>query len=357
MYIKKLFDKDYTIIKKLLKSNNSKLPSIESWKSFKDLTLKNKSFVRDGLFKDKKLIGYHSYIIKFIVFKKKKYKVLISSNLNVSKQNRNGSFILINDFFRKNCDIFLTTTANKNSSKIWQFFKGVGVNDISTKYTIYQITDYSKWIENFLIKKKITFIPKFLINFFGVYFKFYYKPKIKNNSIDYKLNFKMINKNSLLLEKFNKDFETKCKFPVEQRSNFFLMKYINSLELNKKKVFIIQVLDKKKMIGYFTLVKEKYENIDRIFLGELRILGKYEKYINEILKYAKKIGELNRCTYMFYKHLSPSLIRKIDMRNFFIFKQNFNPYILKLNTKKSYILRKYVKKKWKTSYFDGDCLL
>ncbi len=356
MIIKKLNFNHYKTIKKFLKNNNSRLPRNRSWISFNNITNKNSSFYMDGLFKNNKIVGYHSVIEKIILFKKKKYKIFVSSNWNVSKKYRRGSFFLINNYFRQKSDLFLTTTANQKASKIWMSLGGIAVNSQSSKIALYQVLNYFKLIKNYFQNKGINFIPNFLIHFIVILINIFFVKK-NTHHLTSNLNFKKINKNSLNLENFNKIFEANCSYPLEQRSKFILNRYISSLELNNKKVFVYQIVHQNIMVGYFVLVKEKYRGINRIFFGEVRIFKKYEKKINEILSFANLIAKKNNCTYIYYRNLRPNILKKIDFKNFSISKYDFNPYIIKIGSKKAEKLRKYLQNNWGTSYLDGDCLL
>ena len=74
MLIKKLNFTHYKLINKFLRTNNSSLPRYESWKFFDNISQKNSSLILDGMFKNNKLVGYHSIITKYLFFKKKNTK-------------------------------------------------------------------------------------------------------------------------------------------------------------------------------------------------------------------------------------------------------------------------------------------
>ena len=357
MLIKKLNFTHYKLINKFLKANNSSLPNSESWKFFNNISKKNLSLFLDGLFINNKLVGYHSTIVKYLVFKKRKYKVLVSSNLNVSKKYRKSSIFLINKYFKQKSDIYITTTSNEKSSTIWKLFGSSDVNSISCKIALYQITNYFNYISGYLIKKKIKFIPKFLIKFLAYFLDLFFdrKKSIKNKD---NIKFKIIDKYSKNLENYNKIFEFNCNYPIEKRSNFALSRYIKILELNKKKVYIYQILNNNnKMIGYLVLIIENYNGSKRIFLGELKIDKKYQKDINQILLFSNRVAIDNGCTYIYYRNIKPSILKAINTKNFFISKYDFNPYKIKIGSKRASVLKKYLKNDWGTSYLDGDCLL
>ena len=354
MLIKSLNIKDHKLIQTFLKKNNSSLPNYDSWVTFNNLSKKNSSFFIDGLFNKNKLVGYHSAILKYIFFKKKKYKVLVSSNWNVSKLHRKASIILINNFFKKKSDLHITTTANEKAARLWSLFGATEVNPASCKIVLFQITNYFIFLSNFFKKKKI-YIPKFIIKILSFFLCFFFdkEKKLSQRTISFKKN----DYNYNYLEKYNKKFELNCNYPIEQRSNFVLSRYINTLELNKKKVFVYQILKNKEIIGYIVLVIEKYNGLKRMFLGDFKIDKKFEKQIDQILYFAKNEARKNNCTYIYFRFIKPKILKILDKKSFFVSKFGFNPYNIKLSSKRSKILKKYLNNNWETSYFDGDCLL
>ena len=286
MLIKKLNFKDYKIIKKLIKKNYSKLPTLDSLKLLDKISKKKSCFNFYGLYFKSKLVGYHSIIEKNIIYKRKKFKILISSNWNVSRKFRNYSLFLLNKYFNTKCDFHCTTTANENVSRIWKSLGALEINNLSNRVTIFKITNYQKIINYFLKKRKITIFPCFLIFLFSKIIELIFYKKnllIEDNFFQYK-KIKLYSRD---LEKFNKIYEKKSPYPLEQRSNFILPKYIEVLKTNKKEFFIYKILLKNKMIGYIVLVGENYNGLKRMFLGELKILNNYKSLVIHVVSFAK----------------------------------------------------------------------
>ena len=99
MIIKKLNFSFYKEIKKLINRNGFDIPNYFFWvKLWKNNV--NKS-IGDGLFFKRRLVGYHSFFEKSLVYKKKTYKILVSSNWNVDAKFRKYSIFLIDKFFKK----------------------------------------------------------------------------------------------------------------------------------------------------------------------------------------------------------------------------------------------------------------
>ena len=356
MLIKTLNFKHYKKIKKLLKNNYSQIPTFKSWKLLSSFSKNNSGLLLDGLFYNNELVGYHSVISKNIILKKKKFKVLISSNWNVSKKFRSNSMSLINKYFKLKADFYLTTTANRKTAQFWRTYGASEINNISCKSTLFRITNYSNLLKHFFEKKKINFIPKLFINLIALFLKviFFYKETAFNKRI---ISFKKIKKNSVKLEIFNKEFESSVNYPLEQRSGYMLCKHIDILEKNKKKSYTYQILKNQIMIGYIVLIGEHYQGYKRLFLGDFKIVNKYNFCIKDVFSFATTIAKQNNYSFIYFKNLHPNILRYINKRNFFITYNDFNPYLIKIGSKKAKKLKFYFKNSWGTSYLDGDCLI
>ena len=356
MLIKTLNFNHYKKIKKLLKNNYSQIPTFKSWKLLSGFSKNNSSLLLDGLFYNNELVGYHSVISKNIIFKRKKFKVLISSNWNVSKKFRSNSMSLINKYFKLKADFYLTTTANRKTAKFWRTYGALEVNNISCKSTLFKITNYGNLLRHFFKKKKINFIPKLFINIIALFLKviFFYKEIVFNKKI---ISFKKIKKNSAELETFNKKFESSVNYPLEQRSSYMLCKHIDILEKNKKKSYTYQILKNEIMIGYIVLIGERHQGYKRLFLGDFKIVNKYNFCIKDVFSFATTIAKQNNYSFIYFKNLHPNILRYINKRNFFITYNDFNPYLIKIGSKKAKKLKFFFKNSWGTSYLDGDCLI
>lgn len=356
MVIKKINLKDYKKIQNFIEKNNSNLPSLKSLKLLDKISKKKSCYNIDGLYFKDKLVGYHSAIEKVIIFKKKKFKILISSNWNVSEKFRNYSIPLINKYFKTNSDFYCTTTANEKGARIWKFLGCIEINNFSNRFTFFKVTNYLKLLNYYLKKKNIKIIPNSFILMASKIFEFIFFKKnslIKNNIFTYK----KITKKSLDLEKFNRTYETSSQYPLEQRSNFILSRYIKILESNNKSVFIYQIILKNKMVGYVVLVGETHNGLKRLFLGDLKIIDKYKSNIHHIISFSTNIAKINDFPLIYFRNLKPNIFKYINFKNFFVTKHAHNPYLIKIGTNKAKKLEKFFKNKWGTTYFDGDCLL
>ena len=234
MIIKKLKFNDYKIIKNFIKRNDSKVPTLKSLKLLDKILNKKSCFNSDGLYFKGKLIGYHSFIEKKIIYKKKKFKILISSNWNVSKKFRNYSITLINKYLKTKSDFYCTTTANKNVSKIWRAFGASGINKISNQVTIFKVTNYQKLIDYYFKRRKIKNFPKFFTFFISKVIKIFFFNKnslIRNNIFTYK----KISRDSPNLETLIKFTNPKLVTPLSKEVILYYQDILKFWKKTKKK--------------------------------------------------------------------------------------------------------------------------
>ena len=111
------------------------------------------------------------------------------------------------------------------------------------------------------------------------------------------------------------------------------------------------------MIGYIVLVGENYNGLKRLFIGELKIKNNYKSYINHIISFATNIARINKYSLIYFKNIQPNIFKYLNLRKFFVTQQTFNPYLIKIGSKKAKKLEPFFKNNWGTTYFDGDCLL
>ena len=285
MIIRKTNFNDYKKIKFIVKKNNNDIPPFNSWKNIwsKNPNYKIKKPIADILLNNNQLCGYHSIIPKKLIYKSKRYKILVSSNWVVNKEYRKFSMQLLNKFFNMNADIYLTTTANREVANIWKTFGATTVMPALTNLVIYKILSPYNIINSFFKKKK-KYAPKFIIKLLSYFFKIYLHTK---SHINEKSNIKLYNINidDLYLEKFNKEFEKKIQGSIEKRSSNNLKWYLNLIKYDKK-IFIKQIKINNIPIGYVVIIgkNEKKINLKRAFVAEIKIKNSYEKYINEILE-------------------------------------------------------------------------
>ena len=353
MFIKKLNFRNYNEIRRLILRNKLEIPPYRYWKK---LWNNNEKKVGEGIISKNKLVGYHSFFKKKIRLKNKFYNILISSNWNVDKNFRNTSIILLNRYFKANCDFFITTTANKIVSKIWKSFGAIEVNSIGCTKVIFKVLDISKFIKAFLIKKKIN-LPNIIISMISFFFRIYIFI-FKNNKIDKTLEYFPVKFNLSKINQFNKHYEKYSNTPHEVRSNDNLKDYLEAISYNKK-IHIIIFKENNLMIGYAILVSEKLykTKIKRMNLGQIRLLNQKYKYINEIFDYLSIFSKNKGCAFIEFRNLNKNILNKLKFNNFFSRLLENNPYLIKFKDNEYDEIKKFVKNNWDTSYLDGDCLL
>ena len=363
LHIQKINFHDFKKIKKLFKSNSHSNQSLQTWKSLNDLTAKNKSLVMYGLFSKKKLVGFHAVIIKHIIYNKKKYKVLVSSNWNVLSKFRYASMYLLKHYFNLKTDFYLTTTANEKTSLIWSKLGALTVNKESTELSLFNIVNYRDIIEFYLLKRKLYFFKKYFSSFFSFVLKiiFSYKKIFLTNKelflTNKELSFQLIDSKANELKKFIKKFENNTTEPLETRDNDTLSKHIKLLNLNKKKNFTFLILYKKNTVGYFVLSEQYKLKFKSIFLSELRLSKKYHYKINEIISYILAFASKKRYSLIYFRNIYSNLLNKINKKIFFIKKFNYCPYLIKAGSGNGRKIVGLIRKKMNISNFDGDLVL
>lgn len=354
MFLKKLNINFYKIIKKLINKNGFKIPRYKYW--IKLWGESSKTVVGEGIFKGSNLIGYHSYFKKKIIFRGKIYNLLVSSNWNVDKNYRNYSLSLINSYFNKKTDLFLTSTANYKVSEIWKSYGAREVNNLGCKNIFFRIINYSDIIKIYLNKKKLNYIN--FLNPIFILILFLYD-KLKFTKIQQKgLEFELVKEIDEEIENFNLSYEKKNLFPCEKRSKNELKKYLDVLKHDKKQL-IIKIYNKNSFIGFAILVRESipFTKYKRMHLAGIRLKNNYFKFIDEIFDIFFKIAKGENCIIIEFRNLNLKILRNFTKKKYFCRKIINNPYLIKLNSKKSLRLKKYIKSQWETSYLDGDCLL
>ena len=88
------------------------------------------------------------------------------------------------------------------------------------------------------------------------------------------------------------------------------------------------------MIGYIVLIGERYQGYKRLFLGDFKIVNKYNFCIKDVFSFATTIAKQNNYSFIYFKNLHPNILRYINKRNFFITYNDLNPYLIKIGSKK-----------------------
>lgn len=354
MIIKKLNISHYKSIKKLVTKSGFKIPDYSYWKELWGNKIKTN--IGDGIIHNNQIVGYHSHFEKKLIYKNKVYKILVSSNWNVKKKFRSFSLILLNRYFNKKSDIYLTTTASNRVSKIWKSFNAHEINNKGCKMIFFSILNIRNFINILVLKKKFFYI-KLLRPFF--FLLLWINIKIKKKKVEIKsCSFKFTNSIDKEINLFNYKYEKQNSSPAEKRSEGEILKYLNIIK-NKKNIFILKIYKENVMLGYSILIKEKIINTNyyRMFLGELRLYKQFHYNLDEIFDFFCEFSKKENCSILELRNLSKKILRKFNNKHYFLRKIDHNPYLIKFSTnfKKSEI--DIIKTNFETSYLDGDCLL
>tara|TARA_B100000886_G_scaffold340338_1_gene309278 strand:+ start:51 stop:1115 length:1065 start_codon:yes stop_codon:yes gene_type:complete len=354
MIITKLNISFYKKIKNLINKNGFEIPKYYFWtKLWKN---NKKEIIGDGIFLKNKLVGYHSYFEKKLVYNRKIYKILVSSNWNVNKKYRNYSIFLINKFFRKKNVILLTTTANFKVSEIWKSLGAKEINNYGSRKIYFRILNNNNFI-NIIIKRKgynLLYLFKPLL----VFLLFTYQVLVKIKKLEKKLNYKIQKYTDDDIENFNVKYEMNSKFPIEKRSENEISNYLNIIKHNKE-IFVIKIYKKYKFVGYSVLVKEKIKQLKifRMYLAEIRLENSNQDTVNEIFEYLSEFSKKKNCALIEYRNLKISILSKLYKENYFLRHIENNPYLIKINSSLDKKVNESIRKNWETSFLDGDCLL
>ena len=352
---------DYKYIKKLIYSNGRSLPPCKTWKKLWISNPTNKRLFPGEIFKLNKnsynIYAYHSHFSKTLKIKKKYYRMEVSSNLNVHPKYRTISIQLLNRFFNKDADFFLTTTTgNFAVAKIWKAFGAYEVNPNSCSKVYYKIFNTANILRSFLIKKRI---PKMFIKIIYVFFlPLFFFDIFQNNKKNILIYFQKVKKIDNEILNFNKNYEQNCKDPIEIRSGLNLQWYLNIIQHNKK-IDILKIYLKDLFVGYAILALETNKDIllKRCFLAEIRINQDYLKFTNNILKninvYSKNIG----ADILEIKNLDCKIFKFFDNSKYFLRYFLNNPYLILPAKKNQKLINKKILSNWRTTLLDGDCLL
>lgn len=360
MVIREVEFSDYSQIKKLHKKYNLKILNGGDWINFwqnnpLSKNEKNKYAIGWVLIKNQIIVGYLGNIVENYMFKNRILKVACSTSWLVEKKFKLESFGLINCFFKqKNIDVFITTTPNEVSKKI---FARYGAKKIPLKYfnqNSFIVLNIKNFIKSYLTYKKFKFSRVFSPIIF-VIFSLFLKKKI-NFWKKFKLDDKFVL--HFQLEQIHQDFLKGYKL---KNTKFIQSKSIDVLnwKLNYlTKPLIISYYDDKKIKG-FAICCEK--NNDKYLLKRLTILDLividddekiYFSLINKCIKESYERG------YSVIDMLGTNENKMQMFSKFKTFKRNidnFTLYYYAPNKELSSFLDD--NNLWDTSMLDGDYFL
>lgn len=358
--LRKVNYSDYNQIKKLHLRNEIKIFDELEWNNFwkKNPIINNNDYkfpIGWVLEKDSNIIGYLGNIIKEYYLKEKKLFVACSHAWVVDQKYRLNSFTLLNVFFsQKNIDLFITSSPNKISEKV---FIKYGAKKLLTKnyddnfFLILNVDNFLYSYLKYLNKTPSKILKIFLSKLFQALFfgKINYWKKYNFNE---KINF---------LSSFNKSFENFWLEVKKNNKKLILSKSPSwyNWHIKSFKNFWITTLYQDNIIkGYAVCCERNNENyhLKRISIIDVVVRENDKKsYLSLLSSSIKKSKELG---YHTIDMIGTSEIKRKMFSAFKTFKRknsNFAFYYYSNNINLMDTLSD--ENIWDTTLFDGDNFL
>ena len=303
MQIREIQIEDYIQIKELHKKYNLNILDKDEWIEF---WKKNPCILNSDISipigwalenAQKRIVGSLFNIPKEYYYDNKKIVTACSHAWIVEDKFRLEAFLLLKNFFsQKNIDVFIVTTANEPTAKIWLRYDAKKMPILTYQNSKFFVLDLEKLICSFLKRKKI-YLGKIIEKFiFYLSYIFLYK----------KINFwknvnqsKIVTINTIIDNKFDDFWETyksefKYKF-LQSRSASWIKWHIQQ-KIEKNKAWIITVVENKKILGYAICLERNNPKIElkRIIIIDLVSLQDntevYRSLIKGCINESKKRG-------------------------------------------------------------------
>ncbi len=360
MTIRKANFNDYEKIKLLHLRNQLKILDKTKWYTlWKDNPL-IKNSIKDFpigwvLEINSEVVGFIGNIVKEYYLKNKKILVACSHAWVVDKKFRLESFALINTFFlQKDIDIFITTTPNKITEKVFLRY-GANKTPIRTyNENHFLILNVKKFLNSFFLYKNIR-LNKLILNFISLFFSIAFYNKINFwKKFEQK---KKINLNYV----FSNDFENFWSELKKNNNNFLLSKSPDWLNWHIKfleKAWITYITENDKILG-FALCCERNSNkfkLKRISIIDIVSANEDNQIYLSLLKSTiKKSFDLG---YEIIEMTGTSQKKKLLFSNFKTFKRNVSNYFFYYYSKDLNLIEDLKNEKlWDTTLLDGDSFL
>tara|TARA_B100000029_G_scaffold515285_1_gene621533 strand:- start:469 stop:1566 length:1098 start_codon:yes stop_codon:yes gene_type:complete len=199
----------------------------------------------------KRIVGSLSNILKEYYYNNKKFFVACSHAWIVEDKFRLEAFALLKNFFsQKNIDVFMVTTANESTAKIWLRHDAKKMPVSTYQNSMFFVLDLEKLICSFLKVKKI-YLGK-IINKFIFYLSYVFLYK--------KINFwKSVNQpknviiNTIIDNEFDvfwEDYKSEFKYKFLQSRSASWIRWHIQQKIEQNKAWINTVTENKKILGY-----------------------------------------------------------------------------------------------------------
>jgi len=345
---------DYNGIKKLQSNNNLNVSEKKIWINiFKKNPLKKKNgWVIEN---DKKIVGYIGNIIREYKLNNKIIRTACIHAFVVKKKYRFLSLILLRKFFlQKNILLFLNTTSNKETSRIWKKFNAKKIPLKSLNRINFIILNLKEVIKAYL-KKKNLFQNKILIFFTYLCFSIlnYRKMDLIKKIIFYK-DIKLIKKIDRKFDIFFKKYSRNNKKIISNNKSIWL-KWIYQEKIDNNKGWIYAATKNNRIIGYACCIEKnnKFTGLRRILLTEIHAINNNKTVLKKLI--SNCIQHAINNNYYVIESVGFDDIKNNLIKSFGSIKRNFDnfPFYYKSN---NYKLNKDLKKSknWDIGFGDGD---
>lgn len=346
---------DYNQIKKLQSNNSLNISEKKIWENlFKKNPLKKKinGWVIEN---NRKIIGYIGNILREYKFNNKIIRTACIHAFVVKKKYRFLSVLLLRKFFlQKNILLFLNTTSNAETSRIWKKFnaKKIPLKSLNTVSLI--ILNLKEVIRAYLKKKNLC-QNKILILIIFLIFKvlnFRNENLIKKKLFykDIKFIKKIDNKFDIFFKKYSKN-----KKKIISNNKSIWLKWIYQEKIDNNKGWIYAATKDNQIIGYACCIEKNnnFIGLRRILLTELHAIDNNHDVLIKLI--SSCIQNARNNNYYVIETVGFDDKKNNLIKSFGSMKRNFDifPFFYKTNNSR---LMKILKnsKAWDIGFSDGD---
>ena len=364
MKIREIQTEDYPQIRELHIKYNLKILDKVEWINFwsrNPCIQDSKDSLPLGwiLEENKRIVGYLGNIPKEYYYKNKKFVIACSHAWIAEDKYRLEAFSLLNSFFsQKNIDIFMVTSANNISAKIFTRYNAKKIPLQNYQNSMFVILDLEKLIYSFLKYKRLPFekmIGKLVFYLASIIFykKLTFWKKI-NKSKKVELSKIIDGEFDEFWHSYKLNFQD--KFLQSRTSNWIKWHMQNKIENGK--AWIMSVRENNKILGYAICSERNNDKIKlrRIALIDLVSLEDNQEVYISLIKDC--ISEAKERGYHIFEIIGFKNLKRKIFSNFKTFNRKLPgfPFYYK---SRNYIHDNFLKlgETWDPSLIDGDSFL
>ena len=365
MKIREIQIEDYIQIKELHKKYNLRILNKDEWIKFwienPCLSASDNSFPLGWVLEDnkKRIVGSLGNIPKEYYYKNKKFVIACSHAWIAEDKYRLEAFSLLNSFFsQKNIDIFMVTSANNISAKIFTRYNAKKIPLQNYQNSMFVILDLEKLIYSFLKYKRLPFEKMFGKLVFYLASIIFYKKLTFWKKIHQS---KKVILSEIIDSKFDEFWNTyKLDFQdkfLQSRTTSWVKWHIQK-KIENGKAWIMSVIENNILLGYAICLERNNDKIElkRITLIDLVSLKDNEEVYFSLIKNciieAKKRG-YHMFEIVGFKDLKRKIFSKFQT---FSRKLSIFPFYYKTSNNISENFLE-IQDTWDSSLIDGDSFL